>query len=67
MIPFMYLPFYQGPVANWFGGVDYAFFVGIPVGGILYWIFCRSLDVRTELLLIKDADADLDKDAAPIL
>lgn len=67
MIPFMYLPFYQGPVAAWFGGVDYAFFVGIPVGGILYWLFCKSLDVRSELLLIKDADADLDKDAAPIL
>jgi len=67
MIPFMYLPFYQGPVAAWFGGVDYAFFVGIPVGGILYWLFCKSLDVRSELLLIKNADADLDKDAAPIL
>lgn len=67
MIPFMYLPFYQGPVAAWFGGVDYAFFVGIPVGGILYWLFCRGLDVKSELLLIKDADADLEKDAAPIL
>ena len=67
MIPFMYLPFYQGPVATWFGGVDYAFFVGIPVGGILYWLFCRSLDVRAELLLIKDADANLERDATPIL
>ncbi|MNO92548.1 Permease for cytosine/purine, uracil, thiamine, allantoin [compost metagenome] len=67
MIPFMYLPFYQGPVATWFGGVDYAFFVGIPVGGILYWIFCKSLNVRGELILIKDADVDLDKDAAPVL
>lgn len=67
MVPFMYLPFYQGPAATWLGGVDYAFFVGIPVGGVLYWVFCKSLDVQSELLLIKDADADLDRDAAPIL
>ncbi len=59
MIPFMYLTFYQGPVAIYFGGVDYAFFVGIPVAAILYWLFCLSLDLRHELNIVNHADAGL--------
>lgn len=66
MIPFMYLSFYQGPIAQYFGGVDYAFFVGIPVGAILYWLFCLSLDLKGEREVIRDADLNLDQDAAPV-
>ena len=67
MIPFMYLSFYQGPIARYFGGVDYAFFVGIPVGAMLYWLFCLNLDLKTEFEVISTADDNLDRDAAPIV
>jgi purine-cytosine permease-like protein len=32
MVPFMNLSFFHGPIASALGGVDIAFFVGIPVG-----------------------------------
>ncbi|KXU37246.1 cytosine permease [Ventosimonas gracilis] len=60
MLPFMYLPFWQGPVAQYLDGIDFAFFVGIPVGAIAYWIFCRSLDLKAELALIASADKNLE-------
>ncbi len=66
MIPFMILPFYTGPVATALGGVDIAFFVGIPVGGILYWILCLSMDMKAERAIVDKADANLDADAKPI-
>ncbi|NSZ02078.1 cytosine permease [Agrobacterium tumefaciens] len=67
MIPFMYLSFYQGPVAIYLGGVDFAFFVGIPVGAILYWLFCLNLDLKRELAIIATADKDLDVYAKPVV
>lgn len=60
MIPFMYLSFYQGPVAIYLGGVDFAFFVGIPAGAILYWLFCLNLDLQQELSTIAASDRDVD-------
>jgi len=66
MIPFMYLSFYQGPVATYLGGVDFAFFVGIPVGAVLYWLFCLDLDLKKELATIAVADKDLDVYAKPV-
>ena len=66
MIPFMILPFYTGPVATALGGVDIAFFVGIPVGGILYWVLCQSMDMKAERAIVDKADANLDADAKPI-
>jgi len=66
MIPFMILPFYTGPVATALGGVDIAFFVGIPVGGILYWVLCLSMDMKAERAIVDKADANLDRDAMPI-
>lgn len=66
MIPFMYLTFFQGWVATALGGVDFAFFVGIPVAAIAYWWLCRNLDVASELVRIGEVDHDLDEIAAPI-
>lgn len=66
MIPFMYLTFFQGWVATALGGVDFAFFVGIPVAAISYWWLCRNLDVASELVRIGEVDHDLDAIAAPI-
>lgn len=66
MIPFMYLSFYQGSVAIYLGGVDLAFFVGIPVGAFLYWLLCLSQDLSHEFSIIHAADLDLDTVAKPI-
>lgn len=66
MVPFMNLGFYVGPVAEFLGGIDIAFFVGIPVGCFLYWALCQSQDIRGELEQIVDADRDIDAVAAPI-
>ncbi|MGW3493651.1 purine-cytosine permease family protein [Streptomyces sp. NPDC001020] len=63
MVPFMSLSFFQGFAAEWLNGVDIAFFVGIPVAGLLYLLLCRSLDVRSEWNLIPTADQYLDADA----
>ena len=66
MIPFMYLSFYQGSVAAYLGGVDVAFFVGIPVGALLYWLFCLNQDLSREFSTIQTADLGLDAVAKPI-
>ncbi|GAA1789607.1 cytosine permease [Planosporangium flavigriseum] len=66
MIPFMYLSFFHGFIANALNGVDLAFFVGIPVAGVLYWLLCRSLDVQREWRIIPEADRDLDAVAKPV-
>ncbi|MCW2568820.1 MAG: yxlA [Mycobacterium sp.] len=66
MIPFMYLTFFQGSIATALNGVDLAFFVGIPVAAVVYWVLCRSLDVEREWAIIPEADRDLDAVAQPI-
>lgn len=67
MLPFMIVPgLYEGPLAVALGGVDIAFFVGIPVGGVVYWLLCRSLDLNRERAIIAESDKDLDAHAAPI-
>jgi purine-cytosine permease-like protein len=67
MVPFMYLSFFQGAVATALGGVDIAFFVGIPVGCLTYWLLCRSLDLTRERQIIANADRGLEEIAAPVV
>lgn len=66
MVPFMNLGFYVGPVAELIGGIDIAFFVGIPVGCVLYRALCRTQDIEVELAQLEGADQDLDAVAVPI-
>lgn len=66
MVPFMYLSFFQGPIAVALGGVDIAFFVGIPVGCVIYWLLCRGMDLQREREIIERSDQDLERIAAPI-
>ncbi len=66
MIPFMILPFYTGPIATALGGVDIAFFIGIPLGGVIYWVMCLSMDMKAERAIVDKADANLDSIAKPI-
>lgn len=66
MIPFMNLSFYQGPIAAALGGVDIAFFVGVPVGCLVYWLLCRNLDLTVEREIVEKSDRDLELIAEPI-
>ena len=66
MIPFMILPFYTGPIATALGGVDIAFFIGIPLGGVIYWVMCLNMDMKAERAIVDKADANLDSIAKPI-
>lgn len=66
MVPFMYLSFYQGPIAVAMGGIDIAFFVGIPVGMLVYWLLCRSMNLEAERAQIAEADKHLEVIGKPI-
>jgi purine-cytosine permease-like protein len=66
MLPFMYLTFYQGFATTWLHGVDIAFFVGIPVAGLVYLVLARNVDMQRELAVIAEADRDLERIAAPV-
>ena len=66
MLPFMYLEFYQGFIATAMGGIDIAFFVGIPVGMLVYWLLCRNMDLDAERATIAESDKDLETMGKPI-
>lgn len=59
MVPFMYLSFYVGPVANALGGVDISFAVGLIVSGGLYFILSRSLDLTDEARRVEESKRQL--------
>ncbi len=50
MVPFFSVgELFTGPAAKALGGADISLFVGLPVAGLLYWWFCRSIDVQAEI------------------
>ena len=58
MTPFFDIgKFYTGFIATAMGGVDISLFIGLPVSAILYWLFTRGLDLKSERDLA-DAQAD---------
>lgn len=66
MLPFMYLTFYQGFVATALNGIDIAFFVGVPVGCVTYWLLCRGLHLDDEVAVIEESDRELEELAEPV-
>ncbi|MGW2743607.1 purine-cytosine permease family protein [Streptomyces sp. NPDC001450] len=55
MAPFMVITgLFVGPVAKLLGGVDCSIFIGLPVAGVLYWAFARSLDLDTERRMVRE-------------
>jgi purine-cytosine permease-like protein len=66
MVPFMYLSFFEGPVAKALNDLDISVFIGLPVAAILYALFCRDLDLETERAIVRRADEGLDADLAHI-
>lgn len=64
MVPFFSTGLYTGPVANSLGGADISLFIGLPVAGILYWLFGRSIDVAAERAVAEEELGELDAAAA---
>jgi NCS1 family nucleobase:cation symporter-1 len=54
MIPFMVSGPFTGPIATALGGADYSMFVGLPVAGLFYLLFCRSLDLEAERRIVAE-------------
>jgi purine-cytosine permease-like protein len=54
---------YEGAAAKALGGADISFFIGLPVAGILYYVFTRSVDVAAETRVAQAEAADLERAA----
>ncbi|MHB1612863.1 MAG: purine-cytosine permease family protein [Actinomycetes bacterium] len=54
MVPFMVTTPFTGFLASRLGSVDYSMFVGLPVAAVVYWVFCRSLDLAAEQRMVAD-------------
>jgi len=64
MIPFFDVgTLYEGPAAHAFGGADISFFIGLPVAGLLYYAFTRSVDVPAETRVAEAEAAQLEQAA----
>jgi len=61
MLPFLSTSKYTGFVAHAMGGADISFFVGLPVAGILYWVFARSIDVAAETRVAEQEAAEVER------
>ncbi len=59
MVPFITTTWWSGPIATLLG-FDMAPYVGILVGGLVYVVVCRNMDLATERTLIGRADAGLE-------
>ena len=51
---------YEGVAAKALGGADISFFIGLPIAGILYWVFSRSIDLDAELSVAQAEDSTLE-------
>jgi purine-cytosine permease-like protein len=63
MLPFLSTSKYTGFVANDLKGADISMFVGLPVAGILYFVFSRSIDIEAETAIAKAEAVELEKAA----
>jgi NCS1 family nucleobase:cation symporter-1 len=64
MIPFFSVgTLFVGFIAKSLDGADISLFVGLPVSAVLYWVFCRSLDVEAETRVAEEEATELEKAA----
>jgi hypothetical protein len=54
---------YEGAAAKALDGADISFFVGLPVAGLLYYAFTRSVDVAAETRIAEAEAAELERAA----
>jgi NCS1 nucleoside transporter family len=64
MVPFFSTGLYTGPVANALGGADISLFIGLPIAGILYWLFARNIDVTAETAVAQEEAEELERATA---
>jgi nucleobase:cation symporter-1, NCS1 family len=64
MLPFLSTSRYTGFVANDLNGGDISMFIGLPVAGILYYLFGQSIDVETETRIAEEEDRELENIAS---
>jgi nucleobase:cation symporter-1, NCS1 family len=51
---------YEGFIAKALSGADISFFIGLAVAGVLYYLFCRTLDVDAEIRVAEAERAELE-------
>jgi NCS1 family nucleobase:cation symporter-1 len=61
MLPFFSTSKYTGFVAHDLKGADISLFIGLPVAGILYFLFAKSIDVDGETVIAKAEQVELEK------
>ena len=62
MIPFFNTgTLYEGFVAKDLSGADISIFIGLPVAGILYYVFSRSVDIGREREVAARSDVNLEQ------
>ncbi|MDP9221456.1 MAG: cytosine permease [Actinomycetota bacterium] len=65
MIPFFSVgTLFTGFIAKKLNGADISLFIGLPVAAILYYVFCRSIDVAAETRVAEAEAAELESAAA---
>jgi NCS1 family nucleobase:cation symporter-1 len=66
MVPFFSVgTAYVGFVAHKLNGADISLFVGLPIAGILYYVFARSIDVAAERAVEREQAAGIETMAGP--
>jgi NCS1 family nucleobase:cation symporter-1 len=63
MTPFFSTTKYTGFVAHDLNGADISLFIGLPVAGILYYFFAKSIDVEAETVIAMAEQVELEKAA----
>jgi nucleobase:cation symporter-1, NCS1 family len=61
MLPFFSTSKYTGFIASDLNGADISLFIGLPVAGILYYVFAKSIDVEAETVIAMEEQAELEK------
>lgn len=58
-VPFVWLSFFHGPLADKLGGIDIAFIVGMAVSAGIYFALTRGLDLAAEEPAIAESEREL--------
>jgi NCS1 family nucleobase:cation symporter-1 len=62
MVPFFGTSIYTGPLAKaWLGGADISFLVGLLVGGAVYWLLTRDIDLQAERNRAQKQEAEMER------
>jgi purine-cytosine permease-like protein len=65
MTPFFSISgFYTGFIAKDLNGADISLFIGLPISGVLYYLFARSIDVEAETRMAVAEQAGLEEAAS---